>query len=109
MLTMTEQERLIRILELLKEEQSIHKGLDVSVRQRDVQGRFLPNESASRNREESPLRSIRLVRVKGSYGTYLVKDWESYIRAIGALCVTGVIVLLAIFFKDKKGPFSMPK
>jgi hypothetical protein len=98
MQAMTEQERLIRILELLKEDQSIHKGLDISDRQRDVQGRFLPNESALRTREELSLRSIRLVRVKGSYGTYLVKDWESYIRAIGALCVTGAIVLLTIFF-----------
>jgi hypothetical protein len=65
---------------------------------RDEQGRFLPNPSGSRIEEELPLRSIRLVKVKGSYGTYLVKDWESYIRLVGALCTVGAIIVLTIIF-----------
>lgn len=103
MLTWEEEKKLQRLLAMMPEE-GYHSPeiprtyLDVSNRLRDQQGRFLPNESQSRIKEEYPSRSIRLVKVKDSYGTYLVKDQDSFERAIGAVCYVGIIAILAIIF-----------
>jgi hypothetical protein len=106
MLTMTEQERLIRILELLKEEQSVHRKIDIADRQRDDQGPFLPNESASRNREKLSLRSIRLVRGQGK-----LRNLSG--EGLGVLCqgyrgvmrYGGHYLISNLFLKTKKASF----
>lgn len=98
-----ETQKLQRLLEVLSEDnqKDVQKQkLDVSNRLRDERGRLLPHESKSETRVELPLRSIRLVKVKGTYGTYLVKDWESIERAAGAISLIGLLgVLSAIIFK----------
>ncbi|HWK24887.1 MAG TPA: hypothetical protein VNS08_17880 [Ureibacillus sp.] len=99
MMSMNERQRLIKILELLNEEEEIEKRkIDVSNRLRDQQGRFLPSQSESKTKEESPSRSIKLVKVKGSYGTYMVKEQWLSEEEKGRLMALGVIILLAIIF-----------
>lgn len=95
MLTMEERKKFQKLLEMISEDDQ--KGPDVSNRLRDPEGRFLPNPSESQE-EESHLRSIRLVKVRGSYGTYLVKDWDSVIRAIGVFCTVGAVILMTYLF-----------
>ncbi|MED3553982.1 hypothetical protein [Cytobacillus praedii] len=98
MLSVEEQRKLLRLLAMMSEEdqEALKTSPKVENRLRDQQGRFLPNESQLKTKEEYHLRSIRLVKVKGTYGTYLVKDWESIERAIGALAVISVIAILTI-------------
>lgn len=46
-------------------------------------------------------RSIRVVMVKGKYGTYLIKEWEQYERAIGTVFILVAIVVIIIPFFQK--------
>ena len=98
-MSMNERQRLIKILELLNEEEEIEqRKIDVSDRLRDQQGRFLPSQSESKTKEELHSRSIKLVKVKGSYGTYVVKEHWLNEEEKGRLMALGVIILLAIIF-----------
>lgn len=67
---------------------------DVSERIRDEKGRFLPYESPIQ--EASPSRSIRVVRKRGTYGTYDVLDADAWIRTVGAICVVGLFAVICI-------------
>ena len=98
MISMNERQRLIKILELLNEEETVQKKIDVSNRLRDEQGRFRPNQSESKTKEELPLRSIKVVKVKGTYGTYLIKEPWLTEEAIGAILTVGIIALLVMIF-----------
>lgn len=61
-------------------------------RTRDALGRFAEEEKP----EPYALRSIRLVRVKESYNSFDVRDWESVARAVGVVCVVAAVLLIAI-------------
>lgn len=65
-----------QLLLLLEEEPSLKSvGPDVSNRERDEKGRFLPDQRERKpveSRYES-VREIKLIKVKGTYGTYKVK------------------------------------
>lgn len=98
MISAEERKRLIKILEILNEEEIVQKKIDVSDRLRDEQGRFLPNQSESEIKEELPLRSIKLVKVKGTYGTFKVKEKWLGDEEKGRLIALGVIIILAIVF-----------
>ena len=96
MISAEERTRLIKILERLNEEEIVQKKIDVSDRLRDEQGRFLPNQSESEIKEELPLRSIKLVKVKGTYGTFKVKEKWLSDEEKGRVMALGTIVILAI-------------
>ena len=96
MLSIDEQQKLQKLLGMISED--IQKGPDVSNRLRDQEGKFLPNPSESQEEEEFRLRSIRLVKVRGSYGTYLVRDWETVERVVGFLLMLGSIIILSRIF-----------
>lgn len=83
MLTKEEREILTR---LLAEEEPTKE------RTRDALGRFAEEEKP----EPYALRSIRLVRVKESYNSFDVRDWESVARAVGVVCVVAAVLLIAI-------------
>lgn len=95
MLNREEMRRFQKVLEILSEEDP--GRLDVSNRLRDDEGKFLPNPSESEE-EVYPTRSIRLVKVKGTYGTYDVKDWDMIGRVVGLFVMFGVIIILMAIF-----------
>jgi hypothetical protein len=98
MLSLQEQEKLKRIMELLIDQpQEVKSNIHVSNRLRDQEGRFLPNQSKSPEKDWS-LRSIRVIKVKGSYGTYLIKDGDSFERLVGVICLLVAIAALTIIF-----------
>ena len=101
MISLEEKVKVLKLLAELsdmEEEKKVNRtsNIDVSNRLRDEQGRFLPNESRSEKKEELPSRSIRLVKVKGTYGTYLVKDREPLERAWGTVVTFATILFLLI-------------
>jgi hypothetical protein len=99
MLTMEEQQKLKRILELLDEKEVRTSKIDVSGRLRDEKGRFRP--SSDRQVEESKYesgREIKLVKVKGTYGTYRVKTKWLSDEEMDLLLVMGFLLVLAIIF-----------
>jgi hypothetical protein len=84
MMTPHEVEKLRMILEILKEDPNYcnRPQIDVSHRARDERGRFLPNDfnkqgelllELSDDEDDNP-RRFKLVKVKGTYGTYLVRE-----------------------------------
>lgn len=90
MLTIEEQEKLKMILQLMDSssaKKKVSRNIDVSERTRDDQGRFAMEE------EESPsgsVREIRVVKVKGTYGTYLVQTkstWQDKLYISIILCI----------------------
>jgi hypothetical protein len=83
MLTTEEREILNR---LLAEEEKPKE------RTRDEFGRFAEEEKP----EPYALRNIRLVRVRGSYNSYDVRDWAAIERAIGVVIVVAAVLLIAI-------------
>ncbi|WP_342047979.1 hypothetical protein [Bacillus sp. OTU530] len=112
MLTINEWVKLKGILKYISDEKSVRQKLkrrifniDVTNRLRDEKGRFLPNrESNLRSliKEESPLESdesdkpIKLVKVKGSYGTYKIKErWFTNEEKV-VLYVFAAITILVI-------------
>lgn len=74
LLTMREKEKLEALMTLIEVPQEGRKNkksqIDVSERNRDELGRFEKEEAL----ESDSGREIILVKVKGSYGTYLVRD-----------------------------------
>lgn len=77
MLTIKEREDLKMIMKMMSEGESLKKkrNIDVSYRTRDIRGRF---QSESKKKEVFNLRSIRVKKVKGTYGTYKIKTkWFS--------------------------------
>src|SRR5690606_1658247 len=100
MLSMEEQAKLRKILSMISEDvpEKVSNGPNVSNRLRDQQGRFLPDKLKLRNKEELPLRSIKVVKVKGTYGTYLIKDRIFDESAFHMLITLGTIAILTILF-----------
>jgi hypothetical protein len=99
MLTVEEQQKLKKILELLNEKEVRNSSIDVSGRLRDEKGRFRP--SSDRQVEESKYetgREIKLIKVKGSYGTYLVKTKWLSDGEMDLLLIAGILFLLALIF-----------
>lgn len=70
-------------------------------RERDEKGRFKANESSLVIEEVSQLKSdrdIKIVKVKGSYNSYLIKTvWLTESDA-DFLIVIGTFIILAVFF-----------
>lgn len=104
-LTYNEERKLKQLIQLLTEEESIqakHHMIDhyAVCRERDEKGRFLPNqvddqlESTARELE---LRSIKLVKVRGSYGSYVVKDVKSDISEGIMILIISVMIVFTIF------------
>lgn len=73
MIVMTETEKLRIISELLNQESELSKLKDVSMRTRDQKGRFRKESRRQVASKYGSVREIKLVKVKGSYGTFLVK------------------------------------
>lgn len=98
MLSIEEQIKLKRILEMISEDNQkvVPNHPSVSERLRDEKGRFLPNESPSRNKEEYPSRSIKVVKVKGTYGTYVVKEKVLDESFFHTLLTLGTVVFLSM-------------
>jgi hypothetical protein len=93
MTSIEERRQLLRIMDLLEEDTGTTSNIDVSNRSRDVKGRFLPERKKEESRSPS-VRNIRLVKVRGSYGTFKVKTkWFSNEEKIHLYLVIGFIVL----------------
>jgi hypothetical protein len=104
MMTPHEVEKLRMILEILKEDSVYHRPhIDVSHRSRDEKGRFLPNDF---NKQEELLlelndddfpREIKIVKIKGTYGTYEVKEKTkiSDVLMAGGILLSVVIAYFA--------------
>jgi hypothetical protein len=104
MLTPHETEKLRMILEILKEDSMYsRKQVDVSHRSRDEKGRFLPNDFNKQGElllelsDDDFPREIKIVKIKGTYGTYIVKEKMKFsdIMVIGGIVISLVIVYLA--------------
>jgi hypothetical protein len=106
MLTPHETEKLRMILEILTQDQDYNNRsrIDVSHRSRDERGRFLPNDFNKQEElllelsdEDVPPREFKLVKVEGTYGTYVVKEKMKFsdIMVIGGIVISLVIVYLA--------------
>lgn len=101
MLSIHEQDQLKRLLEIIGTEEIEKREiqLDVSQRLRDEKGRFLPSESPLNQTEEPlPGRSIKVVKVKGSYGTYVIKECRLSEEARYVLYAACSIIALALIF-----------
>jgi hypothetical protein len=96
MMTIEERRQLQRLMELMKEEQEKTSNIDVSNRQRDNKGRFA-KEKVGESPSES-VREIKLVKIKGSYGSFFVQTQWLSDRDKDILAAVGVIVLMAILF-----------
>jgi hypothetical protein len=104
MLTPYETEKLRMILEILKEDSMYHRPqIDVSHRSRDERGRFLPNDfnkqgelllELSDDEDDIP-RSFKLVKVEGTYGTYVVKE---QMKISDVLMTGGIVISLVIAY-----------
>ncbi len=92
MLSIQEQDQLKELLEQKKRQSG--------QRLRDEKGRFITTQSHS-NQTEVPShghRSVKVVKVKGSYNSYLIKDvWFSETDK-EIMIVLGIFGLLAIIF-----------
>jgi hypothetical protein len=84
--------RMMAIMEMMDEiEQDDYRPWEH--RERDEQGRFLPDPYELQS-EEPSTRLIRIVRQKGSYNSYDVKDGLGFIRMVGAISVVCIMVLM---------------
>lgn len=107
MLTINEKKKLKKIAELLNDQKS-NPGrrkfnIDITNRLRDKKGRFLPNHESS-TRKESQLnldRPIKLMKVKDSYGTYVIKERWFTAKDRAVLYTFAVITILAIVYSLK--------
>jgi hypothetical protein len=102
MLTPHETEKLRMILELLKEDSMYsRKQVDVSHRSRDERGRFLPNDFNKQGElllelsDDDPPRQFKLVKVEGTYGTYIVKE---KMKISDVLMTGGIVISLVIAY-----------
>lgn len=112
MLTINERAKLKEILKFISDEKPAPKtsnrkisNIDVINRLRDEKGRFLPNHNQrSFIKEESQLESdrldkpIKLVKVKGSYGTYVIKERWFTEEERSILCMFAAITILVVLF-----------
>jgi hypothetical protein len=115
MLTPQEEERIRFLLETIYQDQLYNRmyyrpRIDVSHRLRDEKGRFLPNDinqytfgrqgelllDLSDIDEDEPPREIKLVKVEGTYGTYIVKEKMKVSDVITLVCL--VIILVISYF-----------
>ncbi|AGK52058.1 hypothetical protein B1NLA3E_01370 [Bacillus sp. 1NLA3E] len=96
MLTQQNQRKVKLIMELLKVDEEVKNNqIDVSNRSRDKKGRYQSEQKEEESKYESA-REIILVKVKGSYGTYLVKDRLIDEHVIGAFVLLGIIAVASI-------------
>jgi hypothetical protein len=102
MLTPHETEKLRMILEILKEDSMYsRKQVDVSHRSRDERGRFLPNDFNKQGElllelsDDDPPRQFKLVKVEGTYGTYVVKE---KMKISDVLMTGGIVISLVIAY-----------
>jgi hypothetical protein len=104
MLTTQEKEKLRMILEILKEDSMYHRPqIDVSHRSRDERGRFLPNDFNKQgelllelNDNENDLpREFKLVKVEGTYGTYVV---EEKMKISDIMMTVGIVLSIVIAY-----------
>jgi hypothetical protein len=98
MLTIQEQEKMKKILEVLNEEQSLKRKRRISERSRDEQGKFLPESPTRVESKSYSDRLIKVVKAKGSYNTYLIKERLLTDSEKDILAAIGVIILFAIIF-----------
>jgi hypothetical protein len=89
-----------QLLLLLEEDPSLKlAGPDVRNRERDEKGRFLPDRkerTPAASRYES-VREIKLIKVKGTYGTYKVKSkWMKTEEKTYLYFFFGVLILALI-------------
>jgi hypothetical protein len=102
MLTYEEKEKLRELLNQLQENPNTRsKEIDVNTRSRDEKGRFLPNESSSETREVYLSKSDKpkkIIKITGSYNSYVIKDKWFSDGEIDALIVFAIIGVLAIIF-----------
>jgi hypothetical protein len=91
MLTLQEKQIIRALAQALQEEQRVN--LAFHERLRDENGRFLPKdqleELPSELDEEYEERNFKLVKIKGSYGSYEVK--EDYLKASEIILFTIVV------------------
>jgi hypothetical protein len=103
MMTPHEVEKLRMILEILKEDSMYHRPqIDVSHRSRDERGRFLPNDFNKQEElllelsdEDVPPREFKLVKVEGTYGTFVVKE---KIKISDIMMTGGIVISLVIAY-----------
>jgi hypothetical protein len=103
MMTPHEVEKLRMILEILKEDSVYHRPqIDVSHRSRDERGRFLPNDFNKQEElllelsdEDVPPREFKLVKVEGTYGTFVVKE---KIKISDIMMTGGIVISLVIAY-----------
>ncbi|UAT29486.1 hypothetical protein K7T73_12840 [Bacillus badius] len=99
MLTVEERRQLKSLLELLDQEEQKTNKRDVSNRSRSQDGRFLPESKMPvEDLPSSSARKIKLVKVKGSFGTYLVQTKWLTEAEKDILIVCGLLGLLALIF-----------
>jgi hypothetical protein len=104
MLTPYETEKLRMILEILQEDSMYHRPqIDVSHRTRDERGRFLPNDfnkqgelllDLSDDEDDLP-RRYKLVKVEGTYGTYVVKE---KMKISDIMMTVGIVLSIVIAY-----------
>jgi hypothetical protein len=104
MLTPHETEKLRMILEILTEDQDYNNRsrIDVSHRSRDEKGRFLPNDFNKQEElllelsdKDVPPREFKLVKVEGTYGTYVVKE---KMKNSDFITVIGIVLSIVITY-----------
>jgi hypothetical protein len=98
MVIMTEREKLRMIAELLNQEQISPVSRDVSTRSRDQKGRF---QKESRRQEKSKYESARIIKLKkvrGSYGTYIVKTKILTEGEFDLIIIFGLMIILSVIF-----------
>lgn len=69
----TERKKLRIIAQLLKQKSEVQWKKDVSSRSRDQKGRFHKESRCQEKSKYESVRIIKLKKVKGSYGTYVIK------------------------------------
>ncbi|MBT2680075.1 hypothetical protein J7E38_13755 [Bacillus sp. ISL-35] len=98
MIMMTEREKLRIIAELLNQYPEAPLKKDVSSRSRDQIGRF---QKESRRQEKSKYESVRIIKlkkVKGSYGTYIVKTKILTEGEVDIIIIFGLLIVLSVIF-----------
>jgi hypothetical protein len=98
MIIMTEREKLRIIAQLLNQEATSPVSRDVRTRSRDQKGGF---QKESRHQEKSKFESVRIIKlkkVKGSYGTYIVKTKILTEGELDLIIIFGLMIILSVIF-----------
>lgn len=99
MMTQQEKQKFQLLMELLDMEMETYRKIDVSERSRDQYGRF--QEESKPKTVESKLesdRKFKVVKVKGTYGTYLIKDRIFDANDVDILWIGGLLLVLTLVF-----------